>query len=100
MRDPQEVLAEILARCRPEGSCLLWTGGTSGSGRGGGYGRVSYLGQTVAVHILVFRLKKGRWPRRGKELDHRCKNRLCVEHLEEVTRSVNERRKRRRVKIN
>lgn len=34
--------------------CFIWTGPTSGTGRGGGYGRVSLNGATVATHIVSF----------------------------------------------
>ena len=34
--------------------CHLWTGPTSGEGRGGGYGRMSLNSQTVAVHLVVY----------------------------------------------
>jgi hypothetical protein len=36
------------------GGCWLWTGPTSGNGRGGGYGRVSINGQTCAVHLVAY----------------------------------------------
>jgi len=70
--------------------CHVWTGGTSGRGKGGGYGRMSLDGRTVAVHITSWICHHGpiapRW-----ELDHKCNNRLCREdkHLELVTRKVN-----------
>ncbi len=34
--------------------CFLWEGPDSGEGRGGGYGRMSLNGQTVAVHLVVY----------------------------------------------
>lgn len=77
------------------GPCRLWDGGHSGAGRGGQYGRVSVDGGTVAAHIAMWVNENGIIPP-GKELDHLCRNRLCIadEHLELVTRSQNEKRKR------
>lgn len=49
-------------------------------------------GQTVAVHIALWTNEHGYIPGK-KELDHVCRNRLCVrpdpEHLELVTRKRN-----------
>jgi hypothetical protein len=73
-----------------ETGCWLWTGPTSGTeGRGAGYPRMSLAGQTVAVHIVMWTNEHGFIPGK-KELDHVCRNRLCVrpepDHLEMVTR--------------
>lgn len=57
--------------------CWLWQGADSGTGRGGGYGRTSYLGRTTAVHLLVWRLTGGRLLRPGEQLDHECNVRRC-----------------------
>lgn len=57
--------------------CWLWQGPDSGEGRGGGYGRVSYLGRTTAVHLLVWRLTGQRLLRPGEQLDHSCVQRRC-----------------------
>ncbi|MDI7860949.1 HNH endonuclease [Rhizobiaceae bacterium n13] len=69
--------------------CWIWTGPTSGeSGRGAGYPRMSLDGQTVAVHLVMFTNEHGFIPGK-KQIDHVCRNRLCVrphpEHLEMVT---------------
>lgn len=71
--------------------CHLWTAGDSGKGRGGGYPRMWLDGQVVAVHIVNWTNEHGYVPGK-KELDHRCKQRLCVndEHLELVSRRVNQ----------
>ncbi|MHC2299196.1 hypothetical protein ACVJBD_003402 [Rhizobium mongolense] len=73
--------------------CWLWTGPTSGDeGRGAGYPRMSLGGQTVAVHLVMWTNEHGYIPGK-KELDHVCRNRLCVrphpDHLELVTRKRN-----------
>lgn len=71
--------------------CHIWTGPTSGEGRGGGYARMSLDGQTVAVHIVRFTNKNGFVPGK-KQIDHMCNNRLCVndEHLQMVTHKKNQ----------
>lgn len=75
----EEIISRILARidiCNA--GCWNWQGPTSGSGRGGGYGRMSLNGRTVA---------------------HKCANRLCCnpDHLELVTHRENQRRRARRL---
>ncbi len=89
------IRARIMARVYidPETGCWIWTGSTSGSkGRGKGYPRMSLDGRTVAVHIVMWTNEHGYIPG-NKELDHKCRNRLCVRyddgHLELVTHSVN-----------
>jgi hypothetical protein len=86
---------KIMARVtvEPATGCWLWQGPTSGSkGRGAGYPRMSLGGQTVAVHITMWTNEHGYIPGK-KELDHVCRNRLCIrpdpEHLELVTRKRN-----------
>jgi hypothetical protein len=79
--------------------CHLWTGPTSGTGRGGGYGRMCLDGQTVATHIVAYTHYFGYVPRK-KQIDHLCNQRSCCNpaHLELVTHLKNQRRKVARVK--
>jgi hypothetical protein len=74
--------------------CWNWKRGNSGNGRGGGYGRMSLGGQTVAAHRVAYTLWHGYIPSK-KQIDHRCKNRACCnpEHLELVTYKENQRRR-------
>jgi hypothetical protein len=74
--------------------CWVWQGGDSGSGRGGGYPRMSLNGGTVAVHRVMFTNEYGYIPPR-KQIDHLCKNRMCCNplHLEMVTHRVNQKRR-------
>lgn len=102
MKTPKrlDVLRRALHRSTTnEHGCLLY-GGSVSQGRGGGYGRLSYLGQTHSVHIFAFETYHGRRVRPGMFLDHLCENRHCWNpmHLEEVRQSTNEKRKRRRRK--
>lgn len=79
--------------------CHLWTGPTSGSGRGGNYGRMCLDGQTVATHIVAFTHYFGYVPGK-KQVDHLCEQRLCCNptHLELVTHLKNQRRRASRAK--
>ncbi len=74
--------------------CHLWTGPSSGTGKGGGYGRMSLFGQTVAVHLVAYTHYFGYIPGK-KQIDHLCNNRLCCNpaHLEMVTHLENQRRR-------
>ena len=77
--------------------CHIWTGPDSGTGRGGGYPRMSLNGQTVAVHLVVYTHYFGYIPGK-KQIDHRCNNRLCCnpEHLEMVSHLTNQKRRAKR----
>ena len=82
--------------------CQIWQGPTSGStGRGAGYPRMCLDGSTVAVHIARYVCEHGPVPPR-KQIDHRCRNRLCVavDHLEMVTHKENQRRRDKALKEN
>jgi hypothetical protein len=76
------------------GPCKLWTGPTSGDGRGGNYGRMNLDGQTVAVHTVSWTNEHGFVPGK-KQLDHLCRRRRCVSdlHLELVTHKQNQKRR-------
>lgn len=88
--------AKVMARVavEPDTGCWIWTGPTSGDGRGGGYPRMCLDGQTVAVHIVMWTNQHGFVPGK-KQLDHKCRNRLCVnpDHLEMVTHRENQKRR-------
>jgi hypothetical protein len=95
----EKIREKIMARVRidPVTGCWEWLGPTSGTeGRGAGYPRMSLSGQTVAVHIVMWTNEHGYVPGK-KELDHACRNRLCVrpepKHVEMVTRKENAKRR-------
>ena len=104
-----QILDRIEARCRIEDTgfvldhkpspCHLWTGPDSGTGRGGGYGRMSLDGQTVAVHLAVYTHYYGYIPGK-KQIDHKCNQRLCCNpaHLQMVTHLKNQRLRAKRAK--
>lgn len=79
--------------------CHIWTGPDSGTGRGGGYARMSLSGQTVAVHLVVYTHYYGYIPGK-KQIDHKCNNRLCCNptHLQMVTHRMNQRLRDKRAK--
>lgn len=80
--------------------CRIWLGGTTGTGRGGGYGKMSVNGEMVSVHIVSYTHHYGYIPPR-KQIDHLCNNRLCWEptHLEIVTHIKNQKRRAKRQKL-
>lgn len=101
------LLHRIYKRCEiePNGDlgspCWLWQGLTSGkpnrgrkAGRGHSYPRMNMLGCTVAVHRITWQCVFGPIPPR-RQLDHLCRNRLCVSplHCEDVTHRTNQKRK-------
>lgn len=96
MSDRREVLwQKVMKRVRVlSNGCWEWTGPDSGSGRGGGYARMSVDGGTMAVHLVVWIIRNGPIPPR-KQIDHTCNFRRCVnpDHLEMVTHKRNQRRR-------
>jgi len=74
--------------------CWVWQGPSSGNGRGGGYPRMCLDSQTVAVHRVMFVCQNGYAPSK-KQIDHLCRNRMCVnpDHLEMVTHKQNQKRR-------
>lgn len=94
----QKIFDKIMARVKinKDTGCWEWQGPTFGDGRGGGYGRMSLYGQTVAVHIVMFVNFFGYVPSK-KQIDHKCTNRICCnpDHLEMVTHKQNQRRRRK-----
>lgn len=102
----EKIRSKVMDRIRidEQSGCWIWTGPTSGStGRGKDYPRMSLDGQTVAVHLVMFTNEYGFIPGK-KQIDHVCRNRLCVrphpDHLEMVTAKRNAiRREQARAKI-
>lgn len=80
--------------------CKIWNGADSGTGRGGGYPRMKLDGATVAVHRTSWVNENGMIPPR-KQLDHKCRRRMCIEeeHLELVTPKENARRRDAAAKV-
>ena len=71
---------------RPQlGQCWLWLGAKSR-----GYGYFWFAGKNVRAHRFLYEFLIGQIPS-AKELDHVCRNSLCVnpKHLEVVTHKEN-----------
>lgn len=70
----------------PVTDCLVW----HGSSTTGGYGHVRYGHRMRNAHIVAYLLTHGSVPA-GLQIDHLCRNRLCIEptHLEAVTQREN-----------
>lgn len=70
----------------PNTGCWLWTGNLSGWG----YGRFESAGKSYSAFRVAWANKFGPIPE-GKQLDHCCRVRSCVnpDHLEPVTRKEN-----------
>jgi hypothetical protein len=73
----------------PNSGCWLWTGALTGTG----YGQFWIGDRTTVAHRFSYELLVGPIPR-GRDLDHKCRIRCCVNpaHLEPVTRAENMRR--------
>lgn len=70
----------------PGEGCWLWLGNPTNRG----YGALNVLDHTVPAHRFSYELHFGPIPD-GYEIDHLCRNRLCVNpsHLEPVTHREN-----------
>ena len=82
------ILARVDTSPGPD-SCWPWRGQVNR----GGYGVARYKRRTTTAHRAIYRILVGPIPD-GLELDHLCRNRLCVNpaHLEPVTHLENVRR--------
>ena len=81
----------------PNSGCWLWEAGCSRSG----YGYISQARKMRQAHVVAYELFVGRVPE-GKELDHLCGVRCCVNpaHLEPVTHRENLRRGKTLIALN
>lgn len=72
-----------------EDGCWFWLGAPDKAG----YGRVGFNRKDYYAHRLSYEFAHGEIPE-GLEIDHLCKNTLCVnpEHLEAVSHAENVRR--------
>lgn len=70
--------------------CWLWIG----SKKGRGYGKFTAKGKQLSAHRYSYELHTGKI-KPGMQIDHLCKNKLCVnpKHLEQVTNQENQLRR-------
>ena len=70
----------------PNTGCFIWLGKVDWAG----YGHIKHRGRDRKAATVAYEEEKGLVPK-GLVLDHRCKNRICVNvaHLEAVTQKVN-----------
>jgi hypothetical protein len=87
-RDPDPPVDRFWGSVAKVTGCWLWQAGTTSNG----YGkfRLSHRGRTVRAHRYAYELLVGPIPD-GLQLDHLCRNRVCVNpaHLEPVTAREN-----------
>lgn len=84
-RTPEEVLKKYT---KPgENGCIIWTGGQNDNG----YGQLTFRHEHLSTHRFVWKYFKGSLPDKSKQIDHICRNRLCVnpEHLRIVSVTEN-----------
>lgn len=80
------VAERFWAKVDKSGDCWFWTGSTNGRG----YGAFKLNGRPIRVHRWAYQQIIGPIPE-GMQLDHLCRNRLCVNpaHMEPVTNREN-----------
>lgn len=92
-RKPFDTGYEVVDVGYEDGACWIWRRGTSGSSTHR-YGRyMGRDGRRVQAHVYAYEREIGPVPK-GRQLDHLCRNTLCVNplHLEPVTPGENVRR--------
>lgn len=86
MQIPDKVVPRFWAKVRKTEGCWLWTGAMQSSR----YGQIGWDHKVYLAHRVSYWLHKGAIPV-GMQIDHLCRNRLCVNplHLEVVTNAEN-----------
>lgn len=85
-------LQRFVAKCRfnPCTGCVEWIGArTRGQGKTAWYGGFWFNGKTVLAHRWAAEHIHGLPVTPDMQVDHECRNTLCVQHLQVVTPTVN-----------
>lgn len=90
MPRPVNTIERLMRKVKQADTCWVWQGSVN---KVTGYGGVTVNYRYKGAHRAVYEGLVGAVPK-GYELDHLCRNRLCVNplHLEPVTRKENVRR--------
>ena len=97
MKVSKEELQRFWRRIKHDGECWIWTGakrcGRARNGNTQWYSTCTFKSKNESVHRLFYWAYKGKIAK-GLELDHLCRNTLCVNplHLEAVSHSENVKR--------
>ncbi len=93
LRVDGDIPAHFWGKVDKSGECWLWIGHVENSGYGAFSWREGALHRKARAHRYAYELVVGPIPA-GLEIDHLCRNKLCVrpDHLEPVTRAENIRR--------
>lgn len=90
---PLDERLEALSIPEPNSGCWLWLGHLKDNDYGTLAVKIDGIWRTQLAHRVSYETSRGPIPD-GMDLDHKCRNRSCInpDHLEPVTRSENLRR--------